>query len=104
MKKQQHSYNSTLRKVGKDGKKKQQRKEWQAVCYEERDKQVVEKGFIYCVLCGKVETPNHPVWGHHKDRNRNNNTNENCELDHWVCHQNMYHGGMLYNPFTRGEV
>ncbi len=74
--------------------------DWHVVCISKKDDQMDEKGFTYCELCGKVETQGIGfVWGHHKDRKRNNNTKGNCELDHWVCHQNMYHGGTSYNPF-----
>lgn len=75
-------------------------KEWRIICNAARQKQIDAVGFVYCVLCGKAETLNQTVWGHHKDRNRANNTEGNCELDHYVCHVNEYHGGMFHNPFV----
>jgi hypothetical protein len=88
---------SPLRKISK--KQRARNEEWRRVCVQKIQEQKRTRGFIYCEICMLPERPQIPmyvVWGHHKDRNRRNNTIENCELAHWICHQNKYHGGMSY--------
>ena len=76
-------------------KRRQKNKEWREVCLQELQQQINERGFNYCEICGASGIINdswNPLWGHHKDHNRNHNTRDNCEIDHWICHQQKHHG------------
>lgn len=59
----------------------------------ERAKFLIAKyGRVICEYCGR------PAWGnelgvidaHHIDRNRRNNTEENCYLCHRICHSSIH--------------
>jgi len=81
--------------------KKQQQKidDWGVICLELRAEQVRDRGYVWCLICMLPERPlqGYNVWGHHKKPRKKGGKDEkeNCELSHWVCHVNKYHGGML---------
>ena len=79
--------------------KKQQQKidDWGVICLELMGEQERERGYTWCEICMLPERPlqGYNVWGHHKDKDRSNNTKENCLLTHYICHVNKFHGGML---------
>ena len=69
-------------------KQQQKLREWQKIV-KQRAAQLEEQfGCVLCEYCGMPEYPSElgALVGHHRDRNRSNQTLENCCLLHVSCH------------------
>ena len=94
MKKTQKSFNSTLKKTKginpKSEKRKMWEKKWQKVKMQRVFYLLGKYNCLICEYCGSVGTfeNDSPFWlgAHHIDRDRKNNTKENCYLCHNKCH------------------
>lgn len=67
--------------------------EWAEICNQKKHIQIMERGYVYCEICGLPEKnwEGGVIWGHHLNRNRKDNDISNCLLCHWVCHSTKYH-------------
>lgn len=75
--------------------KKQQKKilVWRGI-KSRRAAYLTEKyGFVPCEYCGS-SGGYLQLDGHHIDKNRNNNTDENCYLCHRICHSEITDGNI----------
>jgi hypothetical protein len=78
-------------------KQKERLKLWEQIRLERIKELVAERGYAYCEECnlwGFAEGfPEHFKYlvAHHRDGNRRNNTKENCQIIHRVCHSLGHH-------------
>lgn len=61
---------------------------WSKIKQERIGLLIAKYGFLICEYCGKPIQEKDIVDGHHNDRNRNNNTLQNCRIvQRFPCHR-----------------
>ena len=87
-----------LRKIS--DKQREKLRLWGEITRQRAGQLQAKYGQAICEYCGKPQQ-NHEMYvlgGHHIDKNRNNNTIENCYLVHNACHLYIHDHNIVVSP------